>query len=142
MHVKNSYWVNIIFLCLWLPESFSTNVLNLYCNSTQIKLHHIYVLCRRWLLCWRQLVEQCFQMEGNHWSMGREAWALWRCLELLDRWWPWLLWVSPGKCLLMQSDFASFDFCMICHILICLLWIVHKARKRLGRSSNLGLQCW
>jgi len=54
--------------------------------------------CIRWLFCWRRMVKKCISMEGNCWTMGGETWALWWCLDVLDWWWTWLLWVSPSKC--------------------------------------------
>ena len=103
----------------------------------------LYNFFYRGLLCWRKLVEKCFQMEGNYWPMGRETWTLWRRMELLDWWWPWILWISPGKHWFMLSEFAFF-FGFTCHYnwSYIILETFTKACRRLGRSTSLGFQCW
>ena len=63
----------------------------MYCYSQHIACKY----CRR-LLCTRWLAKKRIQVERVYWSLGREAWTLWRLLELLDWWWPWIFWISPG----------------------------------------------
>jgi hypothetical protein len=48
--------------------------------------------------------------------MGREAWTLRRCLELLDRWWPWILRVSSGtsfKCFTLSFSISTLDLILL-----------------------------
>jgi len=51
----------------------------------------------RWLLCWGWMVEKRISLEGKHWTLGGETWALWWCLDVLDWWWTWILWVSSSR---------------------------------------------
>jgi hypothetical protein len=69
------------------------------CSVVQISLmgYIFRSFCTRWMLRWRWMVEKCISLEGKHWTLGGETWAFWWCLDVLDWWWTWLLWVSSSR---------------------------------------------